>query len=282
MQLERSLLELGDLDDLVDQPGQSVERRLQLPDELDTLLVAHVRVLQHVRDALGHGHGCPELVRDVRQELRFRGRALRHLGLHVADLLLELPDMRERCSEVAPQQRRGASGEHDRSARGRVDGSSGLVHAVLLQEVAGGAAREHQRHPAGVAEAGPPDDRGERRRVTQPADEVDVLEALQPELGGDHVRLHASGHLDDPVGLGRDLDLHARVEHAQRMLEPGDLVGGVAEQNLHAQGIGPQTGGLRMSIGARVSARCRGGWRSRPPVPGRSHPASRRCARGGS
>ena len=57
-------------------------------------------------------------------------------------------------------------------------------------------------------------------------------------------------YCDDPVGFGRDLDHHARVEHAQRMLEPGDLVGGVAEQNLHAEGIGPQTGGLRMSIGA--------------------------------
>ena len=58
---------------------------------------------------------------------------------------------------------------------------------------------------------------------------MDVLEPFEPELRGDDIGLETRRHLDDPLGLRRHMDVHGRVERAQRMLEPRDLVGGVAE-----------------------------------------------------
>ena len=145
-----------------------------------------------------------------------------------------------------PSKRRGAAGEHDRSGGGGHDRAGRLVDAVFLQQVPGGSCGQHLRHTERIAQARPSHDGRQRRGVAEPPDEVDVLQAFQAQLGGDDVRLDAGGHLDHPVGFRGDLDLHGRVEHAQRMLQPGHLVGGVAQENLHAVGIGVQEGGLRV------------------------------------
>ena len=152
VQLERALFELGDLDDLVHQAGELVEGGLELLDELGAVLVAHVRVAEHVGDALGDGHGRPELVRDVRQELALRVRALFHLGLDVSDLRFQLLDPGERGSELAAEQGRRAARQHDRAFGGRQDRARGVVDAVFLQQVPGRSRGEHERHPAGVAQ----------------------------------------------------------------------------------------------------------------------------------
>ena len=143
------------VDDLVDEPDQLVQRRLQLPRNSLALLVAHARVLQHVGDALGDGHGRPELVGDVRQELGLRGGALRRRVSMSRELLLELADSRECGSERRSPSSVAALRVSSDRRRSRPHGSRAAASstAVVLQQVAGGAAREHQRHRGrGVAD----------------------------------------------------------------------------------------------------------------------------------
>jgi hypothetical protein len=135
-----------------------------------------------------------------------------------------------RSRELVRQQAGDLARERDRAGGGGSDRAERVFDGVFLQDVARCARREDLGDPDRIADHRVRDEAGGRRGSEEPLHELGASEPFERQLRHDHVRPRANGRFHAAEGVGRDLDLEI-VLPKEVVLEPGDLVGRVAEQH---------------------------------------------------
>jgi hypothetical protein len=213
-------------------PRSLLERGLELPEELVLLVLGDAAVLQDVGDPLGDRDGRAELVGDVREEVGLgRRERVQPLG-HLPERRLELGALGRFGDEAVGDLLADAVAERDVAVQHRPDGAQDRVGSVFLQQVRRGARVHHLRRRQRRRRVGPTDDGGLGNDRAEPPDEVGAREPLQPDLGDDDLGLRARGDLDGAEPVGHRLDREVRPRTQERVLELGERIGRIAQQDL--------------------------------------------------
>jgi hypothetical protein len=194
--------------------------------------LSRVPIAKNVGDALGHGYGGAELVRDVREEVGLRRRSLPGALLDLGKLHGQALPVVEGLAERACHQGRRPCGQRCPGARRRrSDRPQYLVGTLLSQDVAGRARGQHLRHQAGIDHIAVADRPRSGRGGAEPLDQLGASQALQRELGHDHIGSGAGRELHGPKGVGRDLELQVGTAAKKGVLQLSQAVGRVAQQD---------------------------------------------------
>ena len=246
---ERPALELGERDDLVDDPHERIERVLQLLEELLALHLGHARVPQHVGDPLRDRHRRPELVGDVREEVGLRGRALGHVLAQGLQLVLEVAHPQDGAADLVGQQVRGAGRERHPTGLHGADRGGQAVQALGAQQVGGGARGERGRDHRRVGDVAADDHPRRGGRGLHPAHHLGPADRVHVHVGHDDVGSRARGGLHRTERVRGHLDDEVGRLAQQVVLQPRDLVGSVADQGVgrHLSGYRPNGGPVERS-----------------------------------